>query len=626
MCSDEVADKPLPAAFWIGLVAFPAAFFALIYQIDGASVVDDRWWVREVEYAITTSVTPPDVDALWWRAELPVHVSQPGARQINVWWRLTPSKLLMARDAEPWTVLLPTPAGSSYELWRDGELLGQRGDADGSSVARNPTWFELPGESRLEPSAHLLLRSTVHLPDLYMAPLVFGPSSEVAALRRHFDTGKRELLQANAAMMSLMMLILGAVYVLRHRKDPVYGWYAIVLFLWTLYIAYTQIENPPFGDARFWNDLSIVTLGWFLVCTALFVNRFIDDPQPRFERAFVAWGCMGTMGTAALELSGRDIGFFQHNLWDPSLLVIGLYIVGRLAVATWRKRDFDTMALLSLTVFVLIVGLRDFAFTHPAFEVPGTMLYLHYAAAFGLVVFSVILIHRFVQALDSAESLNEVLEARVAEKVTELDRQYARSRLLERDQILLDERQRLLREMHDGLGGHLVHALAVAERDDALAPIVPPLKYALEDLRLIIDSLDPTESAFDAVFSALRARFSRTARSLGLNFSWEIDPAVADLDPNPHEVLMVARIVQEAVTNVIKHAAASVLSVNGSVDASGYVNIAVADDGVGGLDHVNGRGRGLTSMRSRARELGGELLVEPLEPGTCVSLRWHPEH
>jgi signal transduction histidine kinase len=154
---------------------------------------------------------------------------------------------------------------------------------------------------------------------------------------------------------------------------------------------------------------------------------------------------------------------------------------------------------------------------------------------------------------------------------------------------------------------------------------VPPLKYALEDLRLIIDSLDPSESAFDAVFSALRVRFARTASSLGLRFAWNIDPAVADLDPNPHEVLMVARVVQEAVTNVIKHARASSLSVSGSVDPDGYVNIAVADDGVGGVDHVNGRGRGLTSMRSRARELGGELVVEPLEPGTCVSLRWRPD-
>ena len=77
-------------------------------------------------------------------------------------------------------------------------------------------------------------------------------------------------------------------------------------------------------------------------------------------------------------------------------------------------------------------------------------------------------------------------------------------------------------------------------------------------------------------------------------------------------------------TNVIKHAQASKLSIEGSVKADGGATISITDDGVGlSVDH--GDGRGLTSMRSRARELGAELSVQPLVPGTRVLVSIRPE-
>ena len=251
---------------------------------------------------------------------------------------------------------------------------------------------------------------------------------------------------------------------------------------------------------------------------------------------------------------------------------------------------------------------------------PGGFLYMRFAAGLALTAFSVLLIRRFATALDTAESLNEELEQRVRQKTVELDRQYARTRELERRQVLDDERRRLLGEMHDGLGGHIVHALATAERDASLEPMVSPLKLALEDLRLIIDSLDPDDGSFDSVFATLRARFARTAESLGLAFEWRLDPALDDVALNPHQVLTLARIVQEAVTNVIKHADARTLSVHGAVDAAtGEVIVVIADDGCG-VAGESGRGRGMTNMRTRASELNGRLEVDCAEPGTRVSV------
>ncbi|MEM8768075.1 MAG: ATP-binding protein, partial [Pseudomonadota bacterium] len=247
-------------------------------------------------------------------------------------------------------------------------------------------------------------------------------------------------------------------------------------------------------------------------------------------------------------------------------------------------------------------------------------LYLPFASGIALLTFSIMLIRNFVVALETSETLNVELEARVAEKVNALEQEHARRRQMEQEQLLMQERQRLLQEMHDGLGGHLVHALATAERAPALHSMVDPLKTALEDLRLIIDSLDPEEGTFEAVFSSLRARVASTVDALGMEFTWQLDPALESLELNPHEVLNLARIIQEAVTNVVKHAHASALTVTGSYEpVSRTATFRIQDDGNGFTKNGDG-GRGMTSMHGRAAELQGTLSVVSGRHGTRITV------
>jgi two-component system, NarL family, sensor histidine kinase UhpB len=80
------------------------------------------------------------------------------------------------------------------------------------------------------------------------------------------------------------------------------------------------------------------------------------------------------------------------------------------------------------------------------------------------------------------------------------------------------------------------------------------------------------------------------------------------------------RIIQEALTNAIKHAGATSVHI-GATEAEGVVNLQVIDDG-GGFDPSAPRtGFGLTGMRERALLLGGDLEVTSTADGTCVSAR-----
>ena len=92
---------------------------------------------------------------------------------------------------------------------------------------------------------------------------------------------------------------------------------------------------------------------------------------------------------------------------------------------------------------------------------PGAPFLLPYLVPLMLVTFGSTLVLRFASALRSAEALNRELEARVDEKHRELDRSYEARRALEREKLLAEERERLVREMHDGLGGQLVSLLSL---------------------------------------------------------------------------------------------------------------------------------------------------------------------
>ncbi len=183
-----------------------------------------------------------------------------------------------------------------------------------------------------------------------------------------------------------------------------------------------------------------------------------------------------------------------------------------------------------------------------------------------------------------------------------------------------EERRRLRRDLHDGLGAQLAALIMqtgairsqlrrdpeVAERD--LAELREELKVAVDDVRRLVHGLRPPALDELGLPGALRVRLDRLQTSPGVDGASGLRAMLDVRDPLPTlpaavEVATV-RIVDEAVTNVVRHAQASHLVVTLAHEVDTLV-ITIEDDGVGfALDQIT-PGIGLQSMRERARELGG---------------------
>lgn len=175
------------------------------------------------------------------------------------------------------------------------------------------------------------------------------------------------------------------------------------------------------------------------------------------------------------------------------------------------------VVLTSLFVFVALdhdVALGAGYFRNTPFD----FVFLLYLVPVLVASVGVYQIARFSSALRRAETLNRELEDRVADKQAKLERSFERLRALEAQRAVAGERERIMRDIHDGLGGQLVSMLSQVERDDyRREDLLQGLRSSLDELRMTIDSLDPNDDDLVVTLATLRSRLPRDRHRCGRN-------------------------------------------------------------------------------------------------------------
>lgn len=211
---------------------------------------------------------------------------------------------------------------------------------------------------------------------------------------------------------------------------------------------------------------------------------------------------------------------------------------------------------------------------------------------------------------------------KVCAREAELATSYERLRDIEHRQTLSQERQRLMQDMHDGLGSSLMSALRMIEQGRlGEADVAQVLKECIDDLKLTIDSLEPVETDLLLLLATLRFRLQPRLEGAHLVLRWDVGdvPLLSWLDPR--SALHILRILQEAFTNAIKHADAHEIRVSTAVDGD-WVLVRVSDDGCGfPIQLPLGNGRGMTNLRRRADAINAEVRWDSGPRGTTFELR-----
>jgi signal transduction histidine kinase len=547
----------------------------------------------------------PVPGALWLRVQAP---AQTLARPVAL---LSPC----LRDRVS-VYLNGTPVGRTF----------QRND-DLTSIWNMPIAVELPSTLVRPGSNEIAVRldtNGYHVPHacgLWLAPL--GSAMEWAALRKMVVADGPAVISLAILLFSLGML---GLWIAR-PKEVAAGWLGAAGVIWWVRNLHYWVAAPPLPPFLFW-DVTVLSLFGMMFCIYGFAAHFLGVPG---RSRVLRWLMVLVVGLVLFKAVMAALG--REEAWSQLAAgLVGVALTVLLAQAAWRKPDLTRVSMLTAMVLGLAISLSDLSMF---FRVESRdAWFAFYAQPYaGVLIFGVfifVLSQRMLASLDAVETLNAGLEARVRETTAQLvASEEARQEMVVR--LALDtERDRLMREIHDGVGSSLVMALA-RSRDRAMtqAETEALLQRCLTDLKLTVDSLEPVDGDVTALLASLRHRLGDDLSRAGLAVDWRIDAATPPLPwLDPPRSLHILRIVQEALANVVAHAGADrvVLAVASEArNGARGVTVTVRDNGRGlSAGAAATSGRGLSGMRRRASAIGARLDVEPAAP-TGVTVRlWLP--
>jgi len=154
--------------------------------------------------------------------------------------------------------------------------------------------------------------------------------------------------------------------------------------------------------------------------------------------------------------------------------------------------------------------------------------------------------------------------------------------------------------------------------------LVEGMEESLDDLRLVVGSLEQGDGTLATALGAFRARIEPRCEAAGATLVWRIEDVGETPGFGPDRTLQVYRILQEACTNALKHGRPSQIEVILRRD-SDAVRLSLEDNGGGFNPDAVSSGRGLANMRHRAARIGALMVIRSSPGGSRVILEMRTE-
>lgn len=523
-------------------------------------------------------------------------------------------------------------AGEVYSnstlLWRDASLQEPL-----SRSWNTPRWWILP-ESSLQAGVNSVWVRVVSVPELStgLGDVRLGSVEQVSSIYKERWWRQRTVYMLTIGMALAIGSLFLVVWLLR-KSEQSFGWYALASLSWAAYLGTLLVTtSQPWQEALTWSRLNIAFFAVYIGSLCMFMWRFGQLRFPRLER--LLWWAVGLAAIAALGIPPAGVRIVFASVWFGFVLVFMLSCL-QFQWHAWRPRPAGRNR---LHVFLAVCWLLLLAVAiHDALLVlnqqPSHQALNPMVGPIATFLMAMLVGWQLAQGMRRIERFNEVLEARVSQARDELQDVLTRTHAQALENVKLQERVQIAHDLHDGLGGTLVRGLAWVEQAPGAVPkerMLSMLKNMRDDLRQVIDhgsgsaALTP-ESPLQWI-APVRHRFTRILDELNVVSRWRIAPAWQDgCRPTAVQCLGLTRLVEEALSNVIKHSRARHVRVSVLVeeDAQQEATLAVyiEDDGIGfdvGAVQKAGLSVGLRSMAARAERMGAVFYVESGPSGTSV--------
>ncbi|MFL9876958.1 sensor histidine kinase [Herbaspirillum rhizosphaerae] len=489
-----------------------------------------------------------------------------------------------------------------------------------------PLWFTLDQHDAAIPLTEILIR-VEHVPETPVGLSSLWVGTPEALRGRYY---LRQWLQRELpATLSAAFMVVGifALFVwFRRRHEMRYLLFfnlAAVSFVGHLHY---YVSLPIVTDWFAW--LTANALLWLLTVVHLFLRQLHGRPLTWLTYTLLSVTMAATV--LSIPVLGVLPVYPSTSLLVPFMyavtVLMGVLVCTMGAKASWHRSREGMLLTIGVGVAVLL-GMSDWLLHNNVVSPEGWFLGA-YTNAVTFVMFGGLMYRRYVHAITEVEQINASLAQRLQAREAELEISHRLLREAALRQTISEERQRLMQDMHDGLGSSLISAIRSVEHGGVSdAKVSQILKDCLDDLKLTIDSMEPVEADLLLLLATLRFRLEPRFEGTNITLIWDVQelPTLAWLEPS--SALHILRIVQESIANILRHTRADRIRVSTARDDNGDgVSVTIEDNGQGfdiGKALDSAAGRGLHNQQRRAKAVDGRVSWASDADGTRFTL-WLP--
>lgn len=579
-------------------------------MLEWASAADspDITKFDQAEFVASSARRPPDDRAAWKTVTLPDEWSTRPDIKGKGWYRIkvnldhapTGLRAVFVRSRRARRVSFfvnGTRIGGSREETHNAA--GRAGSGTQATLGLGiPPHLLRAGENTI----HVRMEGSVHPAKFHgLGRLYFGDARPLRRMRIWRNVVSTNAKRA-ATILALAAGIMTLFLWLARRRDRVMFWFSVACLFWgSVGFAYTKIRWE--GAAQLTSLLYFCMNYGLVVPTMILSLRTVDLKWPRFEVAL--W--LFFLFEISYPLWPGKPWPGALLAWDATNVALLLGVVGMVFhAARWPLEwpiKLQIGALAAMAAFMSYEFARYFGWV--PVESPEMR---HYHVPMMLLAMGAACFERHARAIKTTESTNVELEQRVAEKAREIEMNHARIETALRERTLANERQRILADMHDGLGATLVSLLRHVQGGQAdHASLRGRVQEALQEMRAAINAMQPRGGDLTSVIGSLRERLDGLVSGGGLHLVWQVDDLPGNKQLTPSALFSLQRILLEAVGNSLKHSNAKEIRFVACARDSGGIEIRVEDDGHGFDSDQTRSGLGIANMRTRAERIGARL-------------------
>ena len=529
---------------------------------------------------------------------------------------------------EPWCLQFPK-IGNAYEVRLNGSLLESRGDLhehDREDYSLLPRCVALGTAPRPGTNQLTIAVRADRGRDAGMSKIIVGPTR---LTRDQFERRHNWVLISTTAItafsLGVGLLALGfwrsrtaSLTEERGRDKALYLYAALAELTGAAASGASLVGSPPM-PWPWWGAIWNTTLGASICLITLSCVEIADWGNGPYAGRLRRWLAALVLAGPAMSYAAFGFGaMWALTLWYSALGITVAGFAGLFVARAIRGATLEHQLVCVAIVANLAAGVHDFHAVQSASNYLHVSMLVYTSALFDLTLGAIVIL-RFRAANEQVRELTRTLTVRVADRERELGESYLQLEQLARQQERLKERASILRDMHDGVGAHLSMALRQIESGRlSKDELLPPLRDALDQLKLTIDNVNLPAGDVASLMGNLRYRLGPRIESSGIHLDWSVEPLapIDRLDVQAMRQLMF--VLFEAISNALQHSRASELRIEAR-ETHGGIRVRVVDNG-NGFEVTSSWERGLLTMKSRAARIGAHLDIQSGPGGTAVGV------